>query len=180
MVKRCKDCSITIDSGNLCQTCYNEKMAAIPRLVPKDNIFSETSPIADPSNKPSISMTLPTDSNERKDYPLMSGCLKYFPAALAGISNISKKGNDKHNPGEKLHHARGKSMDHGDCILRHLLDVEDLIAAYNRGNNSVTKEMILTEVSQMAWRALAYAQLLQETFGAPIAPAAKYNKMDDR
>ena len=65
------------------------------------------------------SMTLPTDSAERKNYPLLSGVLRYFPAALAGVARVSKLGNDKHNPGEALYHARGKSKDHGDCIMRH-------------------------------------------------------------
>jgi hypothetical protein len=127
-------------------------------------------------NKPALQiklLTLPTDSNERKGYPLLSGCLKYFPAALAGVANISKLGNDKHNPGQPLHHARGKSMDHGDCIVRHLIDTEDLIAAFNRGDTSVTKEQILLEAHQLAWRALAYAQMLNEQFGAPLAPGAK-------
>lgn len=118
-------------------------------------------------------LTLPTDSAERKNYPIMSGCLKYFPAALAGIAKISKLGNDKHNPGQPLHHARGKSTDHGDCIIRHLIDTEDLLAARNRGDNLVTKEMIITEASQLAWRALAYSQMLQEELGAPLAPGAK-------
>src|ERR1700722_11536324 len=59
-----------------------------------------------PAMVKSASMTLPTDSNERKTYPVLSGCVKYFPAALAGVAKISKLGNDKHNPGEPLHHAR--------------------------------------------------------------------------
>lgn len=117
--------------------------------------------------------TLPTDSAERKTYPMLSGCLKYFPAAIAGVAHISKLGNDKHNPGQPLHHARGKSTDHGDCILRHLTDVEDLIAARDRGNPEITQEMILLEASQLAWRALAYSQALHESFGYPMAPAAK-------
>lgn len=116
--------------------------------------------------------TLPIDSDERKNYPMLSGCLKYFPAALAGVAHISKLGNDKHNPGEPLHHARGKSIDHGDCILRHLTDTEDLLAAFDR-NADVTKEMILTEVNQLAWRVLAYSQELHEYFGSPLAPGAK-------
>lgn len=118
-------------------------------------------------------MTLPTDSNERKNYPLYEGCLKYFPAALSGVAKISKLGNDKHNPGQPLHHARGKSMDHGDCILRHLTDVSDLLASLDRGS-SVDKEQILIEVNQMAWRALAFSQELHERLGvAPLAPGAK-------
>lgn len=123
------------------------------------------------SNK--LPMTLPIDSAERKNYPMLRGCLNYFPAALAGVSIVSQMGNVKHNPGQLLHHARGKSTDHGDCILRHLTDTEDLLAAFNRNNENVTKEMILTEVNQLAWRVLAYSQELHEKFGSPLAPGAK-------
>lgn len=118
-------------------------------------------------------MTLPTDSNERKDHPLFRGVLRYFPAALAGVAKISKAGNDKHNPGEELHHARGKSQDQGDCLVRHLVDVEDLLAAMARGKEGVTPEDVLVEVNQMVWRALAFSQELHEKFGAPLAPGAK-------
>ena len=116
-------------------------------------------------------MTLPTDSQERKNYPLFRGCLRYFPAALAGVAKISKLGNDKHNPGEEMHHARSKSPDHGDCILRHLVDTEDLLVALNNGKT--TPEQVLNEVSQMVWRALAFSQELHEELGAPMAPGAK-------
>lgn len=130
-----------------------------------------------PSAPEPRTLTLPVDSQERKNYPLLRGCLKYFPAAIAGVSNISKLGNDKHNPGEDLHHARSKSMDHGDCVLRHLMDVEDLRAARQRGGGAgVTKEQILTEVNQLAWRVLAYSQALHEELGAPLAPGAKDGK----
>jgi hypothetical protein len=118
-------------------------------------------------------MTLPTDSQERKNYPLLRGCLRYFPAALAGIANVSQIGNDKHNPGQEMHHARGKSWDHGDCIVRHLLDAQDMLAAYERGDSTVTQKDIMLEINQMAWRALAYAQEMHEQFGAPMAPGAK-------
>lgn len=118
-------------------------------------------------------LTLPTDSATRKDYPVLSGCIKYFPAAIAGVANISKLGNDKHNPGQELHHSRGKSTDHGDCIIRHLIDTEDLLAAAAKGSDKATQEAILLEVNQMVWRALAYSQRLHEQFGAPMAPAAK-------
>lgn len=119
------------------------------------------------------STTLPTDSNDRKNYPLLSGCLKYFPAALASVANVSKLGNDKHNPGEPLHHAREKSTDHGDCIARHLMDTEDLLSAFSQDNSTISPDQILLEVSQLAWRALAYSQILHERFGAPLAPGAK-------
>jgi hypothetical protein len=111
-------------------------------------------------------MTLPTDSTERKSIPLLSGCLRYFPAALAGVARISKAGNDKHNPGEPLHHARGKSMDHGDCILRHLVDLQDHLSA---GNES----QAIAEADAICWRALALSQELHERNGSPLAPAAR-------
>jgi hypothetical protein len=120
-----------------------------------------------------MSTTLPTDSKERKEFPLYRGLLCYFPAALAGIAKVSKAGNDKHNPGEELHHARGKSMDHGDCVVRHLLDLSDLQAAMYRGDTSIKQENILNEANQLAWRALALSQELHEKFGAPLAPGAK-------
>jgi hypothetical protein len=121
----------------------------------------------------SLKLTLPTDSQERKGFPLFSGCLRYFPAALAGVSRISKLGNDKHNPGQEMHHARGKSSDHGDCILRHLTDVEDLLARIERGDQTLTVQDVLDEASSMVWRALAFSQELHERFGAPVAPGAK-------
>ncbi len=89
---------------------------------------------------------LPTESAARKTYPMCTGLLEYFPDALAAVANVSFEGNEKHNPGEPLHHARGKSMDHADCIIRHLL---------NRGGFDGK----IRESAAMAWRALA---LLQE------------------
>lgn len=111
-------------------------------------------------------MTLPIDSKARKDIPIYSGCLRYFPAALALVASISKIGNDKHNPGEALHHARGKSMDHGDCILRHLIDMEDFLSVGKLAEAA-------NGAAQVAWRALAICQELAEQAGSPLAPGAK-------
>lgn len=123
-----------------------------------------------------MKLTLPADSEARKQIPLFSGCIKYFPAALAGVAALSKKGNDKHNAGQELHHARGKSMDHADCVVRHLADVADLLARLDRGEE-MSKEQLLEEVSSLAWRALAYSQELHEKYdGAPLAPGAKIIK----
>lgn len=127
-----------------------------------------------------MNRTLPNDSDDRKEIPLFRGCLKYFPAALAGVARWSKLGNDKHNPGEGLHHSRGKSNDHSDCIMRHLLDIGDLTAFYGRNNHlegeaaDDVERQILDEADALAWRALALSQLLHERFGgAPLAPAAR-------
>lgn len=149
---------------SLCDTCF--LYSGLSMKIVKLNVSD-----SEPSG-----LTLPTDSTERKNYPLLRGCLKYFPAALAGVARISKIGNDKHNPGQDLHHDRNKSMDHSDCIIRHLMDLEDLLAASKRAQSPLTpfgQQQILDEVSSIAWRALAYSQELHEQFGAPLAPGAK-------
>ena len=107
-------------------------------------------------------MALPTDSKARKAIPLARGCFDYFPAALAAVAALSQAGNEKHNPGEPLHHARGKSGDHADCILRHLVD---------RGTVD-PEDGILHDV-KVAWRALAMLQEALEARGAPMARGAR-------
>lgn len=93
---------------------------------------------------------LATDSDERKQQPIATGVLDYFPLALADIARLSKIGNDKHNPGQPLHWSRGKSDDHADCIMRHMLD---------RGTMDTDGVLHDTKV---AWRALAQLQLALE------------------
>lgn len=90
------------------------------------------------------------DSARRKEMPICSGVLDYFPDALAAVAEVSYQGNQKHNPGEPLHWARGKSMDHADCIARHLEE--------RGGFDGTTRHS-----AALAWRALA---LLQEELEA--------------
>lgn len=119
-----------------------------------------------------MKLTLPTDSAVRKGVPLYSGCYSYFPAALAGVAMHSKAGNDKHNPGEALHHSRGKSGDHPDCIARHSMDLADMMAR-RAVYTEEQKRAILTESRALSWRALAWGQEIEEMFGAPLAPGAR-------
>jgi Domain of unknown function (DUF5664) len=65
---------------------------------------------------------LPTDSASRKLLPIFWGVLAYFPAAFAAIADVSRVGNDKHNPGQPLHWARGKGGNNLDEALRHLAE----------------------------------------------------------
>ncbi len=101
-------------------------------------------------------------SAERKGIPLCTGVLDYFPAALEAVAKLSKAGNDKHAPGQPLHHARGKSMDHPDCLLRHLSE---------RGE--IDPETGLSHTVAVAWRALALLQEELEAAGAPKARGAR-------
>jgi len=120
-----------------------------------------------------LTLTLPTDSQSRKQIPLLSGCLRYFPAALSGVAALSQAGNSKHNPGEPLHHARGKSPDHGDALLRHLVDLQDHLAALARDEELDTRKA-LAEADAICWRALALSQELHERLAdSPLAPGAR-------
>ena len=94
--------------------------------------------------------TLPTDPQERKNLPIGTGVLDYFPKALAEVARVSKIGNDQHNPGEPLHWAREKSTDESDCMIRHYLErtKKDTDGTYH--------------AAKMAWRSLAYLEKLIE------------------
>lgn len=126
-----------------------------------------------------VKLTLPTDSAERKSIPVLSGCLNYAPAALAGMARWSKIGNDKHNPGQPLHHARGKSMDHPDTIVRHLMDIQDLTAALERGDYPAPEhegilKQLKDDLDALVWRSALLSQEAHERyFGAPLAPGAR-------
>lgn len=109
------------------------------------------------NSKPS----LPQTSKERKRTPLCSGVLDYFPAALAAVARVSYEGNEKHNQGQPLHHARGKSTDHADCILRHLVE---------RGKVGPDG---MRHSASLAWRALALLQEELEAEGYEMARGAK-------
>ena len=101
----------------------------------------------------------PEDSEARKEYPVYSGFLRYFPAAVAKVAHHSFKGNLKHNPGQPLHHDRAKSGDELDALCRHLMEHEI--------------PGLEGELVAMAWRAMSALQKYCESKGAPIAPAAR-------
>ena len=99
---------------------------------------------------------MPTDSAERKNTPLCTGVLDYFPLALAEVARVSVQGNQQHNPGEPLHWAKDKSADHADCVLRHLADRGKLDKDGRRHSG------------KLAWRALALLEIELEG-EAPLA-----------
>ena len=101
-------------------------------------------------SKPDTKMLLSTDSAERKQMPITTGFLDYFPLAVAEVAKCSKAGNDQHHPGKALHWDKSKSTDHADCIARHLID-----------RDSYDTDGIRHSV-KLAWRALAYLQIQLE------------------
>jgi hypothetical protein len=123
-----------------------QEMGPLPLLRP-----AETIPIP--------ATALPTDKQARKDTPIGTGVLDYFPAALAEVARCSKAGNDQHNPGQPLHWARGKSADHFDAMVRHGME---------RGT---VDDDGIRHSAKAAWRALA--QLQQELEDAGLAPVSR-------
>lgn len=88
---------------------------------------------------------------------MADGLLWYFPNALAEVAKVSLIGNQQHNPGEPLHWSRGKSTDHANKILRHLVD------AGKKDRSGIRHS------AYMAWRALALLQEeLERETGAPL------------
>lgn len=70
---------------------------------------------------------LPSDAKIRKQFPIDTGCLSYFPNALLCVSHQSWLGNHQHHPDEPLHWDKAKSPDEADACLRHSLE-GDLVA----------------------------------------------------
>ena len=89
-----------------------------------------------------------TVAQERKDTPVFSGVLKYFPDALKEVSKCSKAGNAQHNPNKPLFWDRSKSGDELDALTRHLID---------HSVDPVDTDGVL-HLAKVAWRSLAALQ----------------------
>lgn len=109
-------------------------------------------------------MTLPTDAKERKDTPIYSGFLKYFPDAVVAVSRLSHRANEQHNPGEPVHWAKEKSTDEPDALMRHLVD------PLTRGGSEYDADGAAHKV-KTAWRAMADLQRFLDAGNAAFAPA---------
>jgi hypothetical protein len=86
---------------------------------------------------------MPTDAKKRKEIPIATGCIDYFPKALAAVAELSRIGNEQHNPGMPLFWDRSKSSDEADAMIRHFIERGTLDADGVRHS------------AKVAWRALA-------------------------
>ena len=84
----------------------------------------------------------------RKDIPVFSGVLKYFPDALKEVAKASLAGQKQHNPDKPLAWDRSKSGNEYDCLSRHLIDAT--IEDYDTDG--------VLHLAKVAWRALAGLQ----------------------
>ena len=96
---------------------------------------------------PDFKKVLPADAAARKAVPLQTGLFDYFPDALCAVAELSRIGNDQHNPGQPLHWARDKSTDQGDTLLRHQMQ-------HGYIDNDKVRHS-----TKVAWRSLAQLQL---------------------
>lgn len=75
-----------------------------------------------------------------------SAVLAAFPRALAAIAELSRVGNEQHNPGKPMHWDRSKSGDELDALTRHLVEA-----------GTVDTDGV-RHATKVAWRALANLQ----------------------
>lgn len=87
-----------------------------------------------------------TDAQVRKQYPVYTGFIKYFPDAIMEVANLSFVANEQHNPGTPVHWDRSKSGDEKDALMRHLIQSGTLDTDGIRHSTKV------------AWRSLAMLQ----------------------
>ena len=95
---------------------------------------------------PTRATTLPTDSAGRKECPVASGVLDFFPDAIVAISRLSYRSTQQHHPDAPMHWDRRKSSDEADTMLRHFLQ---------RGTLDTDG---IPHSAKVAWRALALLQ----------------------
>ena len=82
---------------------------------------------------------LPESPNDRKDIPIYTGVINYFPDALVELAKLSLTGGVQHGQTkDTLHWDRSKSTDHLDALCRHMID---------------------KDWAEVAWRALANLQV---------------------
>lgn len=105
---------------------------------------------------------LPTDPKARKEVPIASGFMDYFPDAVAEVAALSRGGNEQHNPGKPLQWDRDKSGDEDDALMRHFME---------RGTFDTDG---IRHSAKVAWRAMAMLQKeLEKAYGLPLPRGAR-------
>jgi hypothetical protein len=70
-------------------------------------------------------MSLPTDDKARKEIPIWSFLMRYFPDALLAVVGVCVAGNKQHNPelaSSDIQWSRDKSIDQMNTAMRHMWD----------------------------------------------------------
>ncbi len=67
---------------------------------------------------------------KRKQIPVFSGVLQYFPDAIREVAKTSWIGNQQHHPDKPLHWDKSKSADESDALLRHQMEGDYVAVAW--------------------------------------------------
>jgi len=103
-----------------------------------------TSMIHPKGGGPTRCTTLP-EGTDRKNFPIATGLLDYFPDAIAAVSQLSAHANEQHR-NSALYWDRSKSEDEADTLMRHMMQ---------RGTLDTDG---MRHTAKVAWRALALLQ----------------------
>lgn len=140
---------------------YDRGPASHPQLTP-DMVKQQGWPIGprdqqvervfrpDAPGATTVFLGLPTEDVKRKRLQMWTYLLEYFPDAFLAEVEVSVAGNEQHNPGQRLHWARGKSMDQMNTAFRHMWD-------YGRGVKKDTDGQ--WHLAKARWRLGAQLQL---------------------
>lgn len=94
-----------------------------------------------------------SEAQKRKDTPVYSGVVAYFPLALKEIAKASSEGNKQHHNDKPLHWDRSKSGDELDAMMRHLLD---------HASGEIFDDCGTRHIVKCGWRILAFIQKTME------------------
>jgi hypothetical protein len=106
------------------------------------------------------------NAKERKEHPVYTGVLKYFPKAIMEVAKVSLAGNKQHHPDKPLHWDRSKSTDELDALARHLIDAGTVDTDGQRHS------------AKIAWRALA--NLEKELESDKTTKSIQYTEKDEQ
>ena len=65
---------------------------------------------------------LPEDAQERKNVPVWTAFIKYFPHAIVAVAKHAANGSKQHHPNDPPWWDMSKSQDEMDALMRHALE----------------------------------------------------------
>lgn len=133
------------DEGRIAPEEYQMSVSEFARQD-EEQAMMEEQPMISAAGRRLATPPMTDEAALRKGRPIASGVLDYFPDALLEVAEVSRIGNEQHNPGQPLHWDKSKSKDEADALLRHLLD---------RGKRDTDGTR---HSAKVAWRALALLQ----------------------
>lgn len=143
-------------------------------MVNQENFRAGDGEASDPSGPPDAGAAPNcglSDAALRKMLPVGAIVTSYFPDALRAVAAVAYVGNEKHNPGERLHWARDKSDDHDNALVRHLIDMRN--GPWNLETTKDGRVLAVLHAANVAWRALAICQIEVERLNGEVLQVRK-------